>query len=154
MKERYIRQVRRSLRLPHKAKEAVARDLTEIFDSALEHGETEQAVVKRLGTAQEFAAEAEKQLRDGGGAHWRWGEFLTCLVAVAVSITAFGACAIAKADKRPVEVIGGAESLTNIRLEAAYGVDISAIIFAFGMIAAAIAAAQIIRTVKRSRRAI
>lgn len=154
MKERYIRQVRRSLRLPHKAKKAVARDLTEIFDSALEHGETEQAVVERLGTAQEFAAEAEKQLRDGGGAHWRWGEFLTCLVAVAASITAFGAYAIAKAEKRPVEVIGGAGSLTNIQIEAAYGVDVSAIILAFGIAASTIAAAQIIRTVKRNRRAI
>ncbi|HIY61086.1 MAG TPA: hypothetical protein H9831_10490 [Candidatus Eisenbergiella pullistercoris] len=34
------------------------RDLKEAFDSALEHGETQQQVIRRLGTPKEFADSA------------------------------------------------------------------------------------------------
>ena len=55
MKEQYIRQVEKELNLSRKAKTEVVRDLNEIFNSAVEHGETEQQVIERLGTPQEFA---------------------------------------------------------------------------------------------------
>ena len=55
MKEQYIKQVEKELSLPHKAKKEVVRDLNEVFASALEHGETEQQVIQRLGTPKEFA---------------------------------------------------------------------------------------------------
>ena len=42
MKEQYIRQVEKELNLSRKAKTEVVRDLNEIFNSAVEHGETEQ----------------------------------------------------------------------------------------------------------------
>ena len=50
MKEQYIRQVEKELNLSRKAKTEVVRDLNEIFNSAVEHGETEQQVIERLGT--------------------------------------------------------------------------------------------------------
>ena len=37
------------------------RDLNEIFASATEHGETEQQVIERLGTPQEFANSTAEQ---------------------------------------------------------------------------------------------
>ena len=49
MKETYIQQVKQELSLPKKKKEAIARDLREAFACALEHGETEQQVIERLG---------------------------------------------------------------------------------------------------------
>ena len=49
MKEQYIKQVEKELFLPHKVKKEIMRDLNEVFSSALEHGETEQQVIQRLG---------------------------------------------------------------------------------------------------------
>lgn len=61
MKERYIKQVEKELNLSRKAKKEVVRDLNEIFASALEHGETAQQVIERLGTPKEFANIAAEQ---------------------------------------------------------------------------------------------
>ena len=61
MKEQYIRQVEKELNLSRKAKTEVVRDLNEIFNSAVEHGETEQQVIERLGTPQEFANSTAEQ---------------------------------------------------------------------------------------------
>lgn len=41
-KEQYIRQVKKALTVPRAKKDEILRDLQEAFDSALEHGETEQ----------------------------------------------------------------------------------------------------------------
>ena len=61
MKERYIKQVEKELSLSHKVKKEVVRDLNEVFSSALEHGETEQQVIRRLGTPKEFADSTAEQ---------------------------------------------------------------------------------------------
>lgn len=61
IKERYIKRVKRELRLPRRKKEEVARDLEEIFSSAMEHGETEEKVIERLGAPKEFADGAAEQ---------------------------------------------------------------------------------------------
>ena len=55
MKEQYIKQVEKELSLPRKMKKEVVRDLNEVFASAMEHGETEQQIIQRLGTPKEFA---------------------------------------------------------------------------------------------------
>lgn len=61
MKEQYKKQVEKKLALPRKAKKEVMRDLDEVFASALEHGETEQQVIRRLGTPKEFADSTAEQ---------------------------------------------------------------------------------------------
>lgn len=61
MKEKYIRQVKRQLRTTDRVKQEILRDLEEIFSSALEHGETEQQVLERLGKPREFADNAAEQ---------------------------------------------------------------------------------------------
>lgn len=61
MKERYIKHVKKELHLPREAKNEVLRDLNEIFASAVEHGETEQQVIERLGTPKEFADSTAEQ---------------------------------------------------------------------------------------------
>ena len=62
MKERYIKQVKKQLMIPASKRKAVLRDLEEAFASAAEHGETEQQVISRLGTPEQFAAGIEEQL--------------------------------------------------------------------------------------------
>ena len=62
MKEQYIKQVEKELCLPRNEKKEVVRDLNEVFASALEHGETEQQVIERLGTPKEFAENTAEQL--------------------------------------------------------------------------------------------
>ena len=57
MKEQYIKQVEKELSLTRKAKKEVVRDLNEVFASALEHGETEQQVIERLGDSQRVCRE-------------------------------------------------------------------------------------------------
>ena len=61
MKEQYIKQVEKELSLPRKMKKEVVRDLNEVFASAMEHGETEQQVIQRLGTPKEFADSTAEQ---------------------------------------------------------------------------------------------
>lgn len=47
MGENYIKQVQRELHLSPKVRREIVRDLNEIFASATEHGETEEAVIQR-----------------------------------------------------------------------------------------------------------
>ena len=47
--------------MPRAKKDEILRDLQEAFDSALEHGETEQDVIERLGSPAEFAGDIEDQ---------------------------------------------------------------------------------------------
>lgn len=61
MKEQYIKQVEKELSLPRKMKKEVVRDLNEVFASAMEHGETEQQIIQRLGTPKEFADSTAEQ---------------------------------------------------------------------------------------------
>ena len=62
MKEKYIRQALRKMKVSSQKKKEIARDLEEIFASAAEHGESEQAVMERLGTPEEYAAGISGQL--------------------------------------------------------------------------------------------
>lgn len=58
----YIKQVKKSLNISHKIKAEILRNLEEAFASAAEHGETEQQVMDRLGTPEEFAESIQEQL--------------------------------------------------------------------------------------------
>ena len=54
MRKGYIRKVKRLLPLTGKRKSAVIGDLSEIFDIAAENGETEQDVINRIGSPEEY----------------------------------------------------------------------------------------------------
>lgn len=66
MKEKYIKQVSKNLHISNKAKNEIVRDLGEIFDSAIENGETEQRVIDRLGDPKEFAESVSGQENNKG----------------------------------------------------------------------------------------
>ena len=152
MKEQYIKQVEKELCLPRKEKKEVVRDLNEVFASALEHGETEQQVIERLGTPKEFAENTAEQLGIDSTAPQKRKGIISSIVALVTAITAFVICATAKVGKVPDGAIGQADATTNIQIEGAFAFDISQILLAIGFAATAIALLLIIRTIHKNRR--
>lgn len=151
MKEQYIKQVKKELNLSRKEKKDVARDLDEIFSSAMEHGETERQVIERLGTPKEFADNTAEQFGvDNLESRKRKG-IISSLAALLIAAAAFIIYAAAKIGKAPEEAIGQAYSMTSIQVEGAFGFDASKIILLIGAIAAVFAVVRIIRTVRKGR---
>mgnify|MGYP000429218334 CR=1 FL=1 len=89
MKEQYIRQVEKELNLSRKAKTEVVRDLNEIFNSAVEHGETEQQVIERLGTPQEFANSTAEQFGIDNSVPKKRKWIISSVISLVVAIVAF-----------------------------------------------------------------
>lgn len=113
MKERYIRQVGRYLRTSQTKKREILRDLEETFAAAAEHGETEQQVLDRLGTPEEFAA---AMAEPGDEAVWRRQRTVRrLLTALAAAAAIFGVRAAAMAAREAsLGIIGGADGPTMI----------------------------------------
>lgn len=119
MKQEYIRQVGRRLRLRRKQKTAVLRDLEEIFASAYEHGETEEQVIQRLGPPTEYAASVEGQLPSKGSG-LLWAGLVVCLLVCLVSIGLF---ALARQPWVPEDAIGFAQGTTGIQVAGGFGLS-------------------------------
>ena len=152
MKEQYIRQVKKELHASRKRKNEVARDLNEIFASAAEHGETERQVVEMLGTPKEFADSAAESFGVENCARRNRKGILSCVVSLAAALVAFAMYALAGLNQTPDGAIGQADAMTGIRVESALGFDISKIMLALGILAAAFAAVQTVRALRGSRR--
>ncbi len=152
MKEQYIRQVKKELHASRKRKNEVARDLNEIFASAAEHGETERQVVERLGTPKEFADSAEESFGVENCARRNRRGMLSCVVSLAAAAIAFAIYALARLDTVPDGAIGQADAMTGIQVESALGFDISKIMLALGVFAAAFAVVQLVRALRGDRR--
>lgn len=151
MKERYIRQVKKALRVPRRRKAEIVRDLDEIFASAMEHGETEQQVIGRLGTPREFADRAAAQFGVDAAALRMQKRLISIGIALAAAAAAFALYAAAKAAAIPDGVIGQADARTNIQIAGAFGFEALPVVFALGVAAAAFAAVQIVRAVRGRR---
>ena len=145
MKKQYIRQVRKDLHIPRSAKTEVVRDMQEIFASAAEHGESEQQVAERLGTPREFADQTAEQFGFDPAARRRRNRLLQIAISLAVA-------AAAAAHRVPPGAIGQADAMTNIRVEGA-GFDVTLLLLAAGILAAAFAILQLIRAAHSGRRA-
>lgn len=146
MKEKYIRQVNRELHLPRRKRREVLRDLSEIFDSAREHGETEQQVIARLGApgdfAQQFGAEQSSARRRRA--------ILSGAAALCVAVACFVLCAVAGRPKAPEGVIGQADAMTGIWVTSGRGVDFMPVLLALGLLAAVCAGIQFVRALRGS----
>ena len=108
MKEQYIKQVEKELSLTRKAKKEVVRDLNEVFASALEHGETEQQVIERLGTPKEFAENTAEQLGIDSAAPQKRKGIISSVAALVVAVAAFVIYATTQSGKVPDGAIGPA----------------------------------------------
>lgn len=119
MKEQYIRQVAHHLSLPRKQKREVLRDLQEIFASALEHGESENQVIARLGDPQEYARGVEAPLEKRSGKGFLLGLILSCVLCVGAVILFLSTLNLWV----PANAIGWGQSSTSIQV--AGGFDFS-----------------------------
>lgn len=89
MKEQYIKQVKKELSLPRKMKKEVVRDLNEVFASAMEHGETEQQIIQRLGTPKEFADSTAEQFGIDNTKSKKRNGIISTLAALVIAVAAF-----------------------------------------------------------------
>ena len=151
MKEQYIKQVVKELHLSRKAKSEVVRDLNEIFASAVEHGETEQQVVERLGTPKDFADSTAEQFGIDNTASQKRKGIVSSVAALLVAVASFVIYTTTKNGKAPDGAIGQADAMTNIQVEGSLGVDALQIILVVGVIATVFAIVQIIRAVRSNK---
>ena len=113
MREQYIRQVKRLLKVPRRKKRDILRDLEESFAAAAEHGETEQQILDRLGTPEEFAAAMTEPSDEA--AYRRRRTAAALVTALAVCAGAFGLRAgLLAARSASLGIIGGADGPTVI----------------------------------------
>lgn len=118
MKRQYLKQFKKELSVPRKRKKEILRDLHEAFLSAAEHGETEQAVIERLGPPKELAEDIAGQLEAYPAAH-RKRKRAVCsgflFVSSAICFLLYGAASFSY-PQFPSEAIGFAEGSTQIAL--------------------------------------
>lgn len=117
MKEKYIKQVNSELAVSKKQKKEVIRDLNEVFTSALEHGETEQQVIERLGSPKDFADNIHEQLGIDCIARQRRKKLLHITIAAVIAVMTFFISFLIKALRVPQNVIGQADTMTYIKVE-------------------------------------
>ena len=115
MKEKYIKQVNSELAVSKKQKKEVIRDLNEVFTSALEHGETEQQVIERLGSPKDFADNIHEQLGIDCIARQRRKKLLHITIAAVIAVMTFFISFLIKALRVPQNVIGQADTMTSIK---------------------------------------
>lgn len=117
MKNRYIEQVLRLLPASRREKREIARDLEEAFSSARENGETEAKLIERLGSPEEFA---ERVAGPDAAARRKRRAQLQFAGLLAAALACFVIFWLALALRPPETVIGGADSMTRIRVEGAF----------------------------------
>ena len=144
MKDKYIRAVLKAISLPRRQKKEIRRDLEEAFASALEHGETEAAVIERLGAPEEFACSLT-------GSSRRLPSFKAAILLLIPAVLCLLVCAAAHIQKPSEEIIGGAVSMTSI-VVAAEGFSLTHLLFQIGLILLICSAALFIRIIIQRRR--
>ena len=151
MKEQYIKQVEKELFLPHKVKKEIMRDLNEVFSSALEHGETEQQVIQRLGGPKEFADNTAEQFGVDNTTLKKRKGMISIFVAFVFSVVSFSIYAVTRLGKAPEGAIGQADAAINIQIDA-LGFDVSQTTLTVGLAAAMIAVLLIFQAIYKNRR--
>ncbi len=146
MKEQYLRQVARRLSLSRRKKREVLRDLEEAFASAQEHGETEEKVLERLGSPEEFCAGVEEQLgvRQGRGG-------TAPILLTACGAVLLGLFAAAQAGRPPEGAIGQADAATTIQVESAFPFDPAWLLLGLAALLLLWAAALVLRRRRKER---
>ena len=144
MKEQYMMQVEKALPLPHGRRKEVIRDLQEVFASALEHGETEQEVIARLGSPTELA----KNIAEQFGAAPRRRKTGTLLVPVFFFLAAaacLGLFLAVQLHRTPENIIGQGSAMTSILLSSPLSLDIPGLLMTVGIASLIIAVISAIK---------
>ena len=152
MKEQYIKQVKRELLISRRQKNDVLRDLDEVFTSAMEHGETEQQVIERLGSPKDFAISTEEQLGIDRTALRKRNNIIFIIISIGVSVLAFVLFGTLHSKQLPDGVIGQADAMTNIRINGTGAIDPSLIFLVIGITAIIVLIVRILKIMCNDRR--
>ena len=152
MKEHYIKQVKRELLISRRQKNDVLRDLAEVFTSAMEHGETEQQVIERLGSPKDFAISTEEQLGIDRTALRKRNNIIFIIISIGVSVLAFVLFGTLHSKQLPDGVIGQADAMTNIRINGTGAIDPSLIFLVIGITAIIVLIVRILKIMCNDRR--
>lgn len=129
MKQHYINKVMRKLKIPANRKKEIARDIEEAFSSALEHGETVQQVIERLGSPEEFAANINGQELSKTPKKIRIG----IMASAAISILSFIAYCFTRSQRIPASAIGQADAMTTIQITSNLSLNLSDVFLLVGV---------------------
>lgn len=148
MRENYIKQVKKGLAVSRKQEKEVIRDLNEAFASALEHGETEQQVIERLGSPKDFAHNIHEQLGIDCVARQKRKKLLHITIAAVIAVMAFFVSFLLKALRVPKNVIGQADTMTSIQVD---GTAIDPMIFftLLGIVALGVVITLVVRYIRK-----
>lgn len=144
MREYYIRQVKKALMLSRKKTAEIVRDLQEAFASASEHGESDQQVIERLGTPEDFAASIHEQLGIHSEEKKERRKRRKIIMALMTALTFFSIGAAIHFLRNPTIVIGQADAMTSIQVSGA-GIDPAVIFCVLGFAAALITIVFIVK---------
>ena len=150
MKQQYIKQVKKELAVTRNQKKEVMRDLDEVFSSALEHGESENEVIERLGTPTEFVSNFNEQTEVQNTVKKK--RTVSIGIALVISIVSFVLYGIIQLQQPPNGAIGHADAMTNIRVESISAIDIPQAILIIGIIASIFTFYLIIRMVYKNKK--
>lgn len=145
---KYIKQVSKELSVSRKRKKDVIRDLEELFDSALENGETEQQLIERLGPPQEFAKNIDEQFGVDRTEKKKKNTVVSVVVSLAAAAVAFIIYAVSSSTRVPSNAIGYAESTTQIKITGDIGIDLLTVILVIGFVFLAVSLVQIVRMIR------
>lgn len=150
MRTEYIKQVKKNLAISYKMKDEIIRDLNEIFDSAKEHGETEEQVISRLGSPADFAEECTMRLGNKLTFYRKNKiQIIWCSIVTFCSLICFSLVVLSLTTKLPNRVIGQADALTNISVISVFALNFSTALFIIGLILAVIAIVLIVRIIHK-----
>lgn len=132
MKKEYLKHVKKGLSVSKKAKKEILQDLNEIFDSAMEHGETEEQVICRLGDPNEYAKACS--FKSTNHSHMNKKQTLICSMLMICAFLCFTAVIIVQSNQIPKGIIGEGTSLTNIVITDHFPIDSSLLYLILGLL--------------------
>ena len=145
MKEKYIKQVKKRLAVPSSKRKTVLQDLEKTFASAAENGETEQQVIDRLGTPEQFVAGIEKQLGIDRAKYIKTRTIVSTVICLAGAVIGFAVYLTIQQEMiGAIGMIGGADGPTAI-IVSGPGFDISLLILIIAAVALVLAVIGLIR---------
>lgn len=136
MRRQYIQRVKRALCLSKEEKQEMIRDLQELFDSAVEHGETEEEVIARLGSPKEYVYHIHEQLGKMDEIQKRRKTRIRMGILWLLAVVLFLAGGIPLYLRTPAHMIGQADAMTQIQVSGSY-IDPAWILMLLGVLALA-----------------
>lgn len=152
MREEYIKKVKKELAVSRRQKQEIIRDLNEAFDSAIEHGESEEQVIKRLGTPKVFAENMEETVGfDRAQSKKREKKLIVVCGLCAIAVFCFIGALIARKSALPDHVIGQADAMTNIIVQGSFPFHAFGALLIIGSVFAIIAIVLVIGLIRKKK---